>query len=266
MRLRLGYRLTYEFPQPTPMFMCLNVHPSRRADLVERDDLRVSPRTQVTRFDDMFGNLCNRIHAPAGRIVLAADALIEDSGAPDPDVRAAPQHAVEDLPSETLGFLLGSRYCEVDLLTPTAWSLFADTAPGGARVGAICDFVHRHIEFGYEHASASKTALQALRERRGVCRDYAHLAVALCRALNIPARYCSGYLADIGVHRPVMDFAGWFEAYLGGEWRTFDPRNNRPCIGRVLIARGRDAADAAIATTFGPNALTGFEVTCEEAA
>jgi transglutaminase-like putative cysteine protease len=192
--------------------------------------------------------------------------VVRDSGQPDNIVPGARQHPVEDLPEETLVFLLGSRYCETDRLTDVAWGLFGHTTPGWARVQAICDYVHNHIAFGYEHARATKTAWEAFHERRGVCRDYAHLAVAFCRAMNIPARYCTGYLGDMGTPPPygVMDFAAWFEVYLGGAWHTFDARNNTPRIGRVLMARGRDAADVAIATTFGPNLLEGFTVWTDE--
>ncbi len=192
--------------------------------------------------------------------------MVRDSGQPDNIVPGARQHPVEDLPEETLVFLLGSRYCETDRLTDVAWGLFGHTTPGWARVQAICDYVHNHIAFGYEHARATKTAWEAFHERRGVCRDYAHLAVAFCRAMNIPARYCTGYLGDMGTPPPygVMDFAAWFEVYLGGAWHTFDARNNTPRIGRVLMARGRDAADVAIATTFGPNLLEGFTVWTDE--
>jgi transglutaminase-like putative cysteine protease len=171
---------------------------------------------------------------------------------------------VEELPPETLVFLLGSRYCETDLLSDLAWRLFGKTPLGRPRVQAICDFVHRHIVFGYNHARPTKTAWQAWHERTGVCRDFAHLAVTLCRAMNIPARYCTGYISDVGVappHSP-MDFAAWFEAYLGGSWQTFDPRNNVPRTGRVLMALGRDAADVALSNTFGTATLVGFNVHC----
>jgi len=200
------------------------------------------------------------------RIRLAANALVRDSGQPDIIVASAGQHAVEDLPEETLVFLLGSRYCETDRLSETAWHLFNATPPGWSRVQAICDYVHNHIEFGYEHARSTKTAWEAFNERRGVCRDYAHLAIAFCRSMNIPARYCTGYLGDMGTLPPygVMDFAAWFEVYIGGGWFIFDARNNIPRIGRVLIARGRDAADVAITTTFGPNVLESFKVWTDE--
>jgi transglutaminase-like putative cysteine protease len=204
--------------------------------------------------------------APAGRIRLSGDGVVRDSGLPDTVVASAEQHAVDDLPAETLVFLLGSRYCETDRLSPVAWEMFARTAPGWPRVQAICDFVHHHITFGYEHARATMTAWDVFHERAGVCRDYAHLAIALCRAMNIPARYCTGYLGDIGMPPPygTMDFAGWFEAFLGGRWHTFDARNNMPRIGRVLIAQGRDAADVAITTTFGANTLVKFTVWTDE--
>ena len=205
--------------------------------------------------------------APAGRVRLAADGVVNDSGMPDIVMRDAIQHAVQDLPAETIVYLLGSRYCETDRLSDAAWKLFEKYPPGWARVQAICDFVHRHIAFGYEHARATKTAAEAFDEGKGVCRDYAHLAIAFCRCMNIPARYCTGYLSDIGTPLPwaAGDFAGWFEAYIGGRWCMFDPRNNKPRIGRVLIAQGRDAADVPITQTFGPNTLVSFKVWTDDA-
>jgi transglutaminase-like putative cysteine protease len=193
---------------------------------------------------------------------LYGDGIVRDTGVPDPVVPDAIQHAVEELPPDVLAFLLGSRYCETDRLSEEAWRIFGQTPPGWARVQAICDFVHNQISFGYQHARPTKSALDAYNERLGVCRDYAHLAITFCRCLNIPARYCTGYLGDIGIP-PVdlpMDFSGWFEVYLGGRWYTFDPRHNTPRIGRVLIARGRDAADVPITYTFGPNQLQSFKV------
>lgn len=266
MQIRLGYDLSYHFPQPTPMILTLNIHYSRASDLVRPDHMLISPSTPIRSYRDGFGNWCNRIVGPPGRVRIWADALLNDSGAPDEIAPQAGQHAVEALPEETLVFLLGSRYCETDRLTEAAWDLFAHAPSGWGRVQAICDFVHGHITFGYEFASPKKTAWEVFNERRGVCRDYAHLAITLCRCMNIPARYCTGYLGDIGVPPPYapMDFAGWFEAFLGGEWRTFDPRNNVPRIGRVLIARGRDAADVALNTTFGPNTLENFRVWTDE--
>jgi transglutaminase-like putative cysteine protease len=204
--------------------------------------------------------------ARTGRTQLSASGIVKDTGEPDVVAITAQQHAVDDLPDEALVFLLGSRYCETDRLSEIAWSLFSKTPLGWARVQAICDYVHQHIAFGYEHARATRTAWEAYSDRTGVCRDFAHLAVAFCRCMNIPARYCTGYLGDIGVpiSKAPMDFAAWFEAYLGGAWYTFDARHNIPRIGRVLIARGRDAADVAITTTFGPNTLSSFTVVIEE--
>jgi transglutaminase-like putative cysteine protease len=267
MKIHVGYELVYDFPQPTPLMMVVGTHFTRASDVIVPDLLTVSPSVPVFPYRDIFGNWCSRIVAPAGRIRLSADGYVRDSGLPDVVVPSAAQHAVEDLPSETLGYLLGSRYCETDRLSEVAWRLFEKTPPGWARVQAICDFVHSHIAFGYEHARASKTAWEAFNERKGVCRDYAHLAVAFCRCMNIPARYCTGYLGDMGTEPPYgpMDFAAWFEAYLGGRWYTFDARNNVPRIGRVLIAQGRDAVDVPIALTFGPNTLVSFKVWTDEA-
>jgi len=266
MQIRVGYELIYNCPQPTPMILMLSIHYSRASDMVAADYLSTEPSVPITAYRDVYGNWCSRIVAPAGRIRLKSSACLRDTGEADPVVASAEQHAVEDLPEEALVFLLGSRYCETQLLLDAAWRLFGETPPGWRRVQAICDYVHDHIAFSYENARATRTAWEAFNERAGVCRDYAHLAIAFCRCMNIPARYCTGYLSDIGVPPPygVMDFAAWFEAYLGGRWHTFDPRNNMPRIGRVLIARGRDAVDVAIATTFGPNTLESFKVWTDE--
>jgi transglutaminase-like putative cysteine protease len=268
MQIRVGYELLYECPKPTPMILTLNVHYTRTSDLVFPDYLRTDPAVPITAYRDSFGNWCTRIVAPKGRIRLSSSAVVWDSGVPDPIVATADQHQVQDLPEETLLFLLGSRYCETDRLSQTAWDLFSHTAAGWGRVQAICDFVHNHITFGYEHARPSKSAFDVFSERAGVCRDFAHLAIAFCRCMNIPARYCTGYLGDIGVPPPYgpMDFSAWMEVYLGGAWHIFDPRNNEPRIGRVLIARGRDASDVAISTTFGPAELLNFVVVTDEVA
>jgi len=253
------------------MLLTLHAHYTRSSHLVRRDDMLTDPSVSLTLYRAGFGNWITRLVAPAGQIRISTDAVIWDSGARDVIAPSAQQHPVESLPEETLIYLLGSRYCDTDNLAEIAWKTFGNAAAaptGWARVQAVCDFVNRHIKFGYEFARPTKTASQAFNERTGVCRDYAHLAITLCRCLNIPARYCTGYLGDIGVP-PVdapMDFAGWFEAYLGGHWYTFDARNNTPRIGRILIARGRDAADVAISTTFGPNTLEGFRVWTDEVA
>ena len=266
MRIRLGYDIAYQCPQPTPMLLMLRVHPSRENDLAAPDLIGVSPDVPVQSYIDGFGNLCSRITAPAGLVHLRGDAYIADPRMPDDFAPNAHQIDVRDLPSEHLVYLLGSRYCETDELSEVAWKLFGNGPTGWARVQAICDFVHDRIEFGYQHARRTRTAREAYEEGRGVCRDYAHLAVALCRCMNIPARYCTGYLGDIGVEPPhgPMDFAGWFEAYLGDRWYTFDARNNTPRIGRILMARGRDACDVALANTFGRNTLVRFEVWTDE--
>lgn len=266
MQIHVGYELIYDCPQPTPMILIVNVHYSRASDLATADYLTIEPSVPITAYRDAFGNWCSRIVAPAGRSRLAGSAVVRDTGKPDVVVPSAQQHAVEDLPEETLLYLMGSRYCETDRLSDTAWELFGHSAPGWSRVQAICDYVHKHIAFDYEKARATRTAWEAFNERAGVCRDFAHLAITFCRCMNIPARYCTGYLSDIGIPPPygVMDFAAWFEAYIGGHWYTFDPRNNVPRIGRVLIARGRDAVDVAIATTFGRNTLESFKVWTDE--
>jgi transglutaminase-like putative cysteine protease len=250
------------------MLLTLHAHETRSADLVEPDDLVTEPYVPLNLYRDGFGNRVTRLVAPAGSIRITANALIRDSGKQDVIEPFAAQHAVESLPEDTLVYLLASRYCDTDNLSAKAWELFGTTPPGWSRVQAVCDFVHAHVRFGYEYARPTKMASETLNEAAGVCRDYAHLAVAFCRCLNIPARYCTGYLGDIGVP-PVdlpMDFAGWFEAYLGGRWHTFDPRHNAPRIGRILIARGRDAADVAISMTFGPAVLEQFRVWTDEVA
>lgn len=266
MQIRVGYELLYDCPQPTPMILTLHVHYTRVSDMVVPDHIITSPSVPMTAYRDGFGNWCSRIVAPKGEIRLSANAIINDTGLPDVVAPFAQQHPVQALPEETLVYLLGSRYCETDLLSQAAWDRFGHTPLGWARVQAICDFVHHHITFGYEHARPTKTAWEAYNEGQGVCRDYAHLAITFCRCMNIPARYCTGYLGDMGTPPPYgpMDFAGWFEAYLDGQWYTFDARNNVPRIGRVLIARGRDATDVAITSTFGPNTLKSFKVWTDE--
>ena len=266
MLIRLGYELIYESPQVTPMILNLNVHYSRSQDLIKADTIVTDPPASLSMYRDGFGNWCTRVLAPPGPFRITTDALISDSGLAEEAFPHAFEHTVQSLPDETLVFLLPSRYCETEHVAPIAWSMFGNMMPGWNRVQAIVDHVHALIAFDYESARPTKTAWEVFNERRGVCRDYAHLAIAFCRALNIPARYCTGYLGDIGVP-PMdapMDFAGWFEAYLGGAWHTFDPRNNQRRIGRVLMARGRDAADVAISMTFGPNLLSKFKVWTDE--
>jgi transglutaminase-like putative cysteine protease len=267
MQIRVGFEMLYEFVARTPMVLMLNVHPSRALDVIKPDHLRIAPSLPVTRYTDAFGNVCTRLVAPPGQVEISTDALVWDSGLPEPVEPNARQHEVAELPHDALVFLLASRYCETDRLMQDAWARFGKTPLGWPRVQAICDFVHSHVRFGYQHARATKTATEVAVERRGVCRDFAHLAITLCRCMNIPARYCTGYLGDIGVppEPEPMDFSAWFEVYLGGRWYSFDARHNTPRIGRIVMARGRDAADVAISTTFGPNLLKRFVVHTDEA-
>lgn len=265
MQIRAGYDLIYRFAAPTPIMVMLNIRPERQDDLITPEIMTLDPPTPLSRYLDSFGNICTRLVAPAGPIRFSADFRVADSGTPEPTGAGAPQHPMEELPHEALLFLLPSRYCESDLLAAEAWARFGALEPGWPRAQAIVEYVHGRLTFGYAHARATRTATQALEEGVGVCRDFAHAAVALCRAMNIPARYCTGYLGDIGVpYGGPMDFSAWFEVFLGGRWYTLDARHNQPRIGRILIGYGRDAADTAISTSFGPSDLDRFEVICEE--
>jgi transglutaminase-like putative cysteine protease len=248
------------------MVLMLNVHPSRAADLLAPDIVRVAPHRPLSIYTDMFGNTCCRLIAPAGDIRITTDTIVSDSGLPDEVNRDARQHPVGELPHDALLFLMPSRFCETDRLMQFAWDTFGKIPEGWARVQAIVDFVHNHITFDYLQARVTRSAADVLEERVGVCRDFAHLAVALCRAMNIPARYTTGYLGDIGVpfDPAPMDYSAWFEVFLGGRWYTFDARHNEPRIGRIVIARGRDAADVAITTTFGWHKLKNFTVWTDE--
>jgi transglutaminase-like putative cysteine protease len=264
--IRLGYDIQFDLPLDVPVIGLLNVHPSRVQDLHEPDELTIEPDVPITRYIDSFGNRCAKFLAPKGHLRLYNSTLIEDSGEPDPINPSAREVPVENLPEETLIYLLGSRYCEVDLLSDTAARLFGGLPRGWRRVQAVCDWVHRHVTFGYQYARPTRTALEVFNEKVGVCRDFQHLAVTLCRCLNIPARYVTGYLGDIGVP-PVpcpMDFSAWFEVYLEDRWWAFDARHNTARIGRILMAVGRDAADVAITTSFGSAYLRKFEVVTDE--
>lgn len=266
MDIRVGFEITYAAAQPTPMVIMLNIHPSRAADIVGSETVIAEPDVPIRFYHDSFGNICGRLVAPAGGVTLKGSALVRDTGLPDEVMPDAQQVPIEQLPNELLLYLMASRYCETDKLTDIAWSLFGKTAPGWARVAAITEFVHRHVTFGYEHAHHMKSAHDVYEQRLGVCRDFAHLAVAFCRCMGIPARYCTGYMGDIGIPpEPFpMDFSGWFQAYLSGKWFTFDARHNVPRIGRILMATGRDAADVALSTSFGRMELKKFEVVSDE--
>ncbi|HTC51000.1 MAG TPA: transglutaminase family protein [Steroidobacteraceae bacterium] len=267
MHIRFGYELLYSTPVPTHMILMLSTQLSRGQTYVVADKMQLSRNVPLQVYIDDFGNSCTRLELPSGPTSISADALIEDSGAIEPIAMAAQEHPVRELPSEVLQFLLSSRYCDTEVLMAEAWRLFGHVPPGWNRVQAICDFVHKHIDFHYRYARSTRTASETYFERQGVCRDFAHLAIALCRCLNIPARYCTGYLGDIGVPaaESPMDFAGCMEVYLGDQWHLFDPRNNERRIGRILIARGRDAGDVAISTAFGPACLQLFKVWTDEA-
>jgi transglutaminase-like putative cysteine protease len=266
MKIRCGFDIGFDLVQPTPMLLMLSVRPERFPDLLTPQVLSFSPSVPSRDYVDAFGNQCTRVLAPAGAFNIAADFLIQDPGLHDEIAPDAAQHPVEDLPDDVLVYLLGSRYCDTDHLTDLAWKEFGNTPPGWARVQAIVEYTHNRITFGYQHACATRTASGGHREQIGVCRDFAHLAITLCRCMNIPARYCNGYLGDIGVPRnpAPMDFNAWFEVYLGGRWHTFDARHNERRIGRIVIARGRDAMDIPMVHSFGPHTLGRFEVVTEE--
>jgi transglutaminase-like putative cysteine protease len=266
MQIRVGYDIVFQCVQPTPAVLMLNIHPSRSGDVIVPDAMRTDPVVPLQGYRDVFGNWCTRLIAPAGPLRVYADALVKDSGEPDPVAPDARQVPVEELPDDTLAYLLGSRYCETDRLAGFAWAQFGDIQGGWSKVQAVVDFAHRHLRFSYPEARPTRTALDAFVEGKAVCRDFAHLAITLCRSLNIPARYCTGYLGDIGVPPAPdpMDFSAWFEAYIGDRWYTFDARHNTPRIGRIVIARGRDAADVPISNTFGPSSLLRFTVWTDE--
>jgi transglutaminase-like putative cysteine protease len=266
MKIRAGYEISHECPQPTPMILMLSVHPSRLPDLAGSHRIVFDPPVAARDYTDTFGNTCTRVLAPPGRFTVATDFVIGDPGTPDVVEPGAEQVPVQDLPDDVLIYLLGSRYCDTDHLSTMAWSMFGNGPTGWGRVQAICDYVNERLSFGYQHASATRTAWDGFREQRGVCRDFAHLAITLCRCLNIPARYCTGYLGDIGIPPAPepMDFSAWFEVYLGDRWYTFDARHNVPRIGRIVLARGRDATDVAISTSFGRADLATFKVVTDE--
>ena len=264
--IRAGYDIAFECFQDTPRTLMLSIDSARAKDLLSEHKIKFWPDIPSRDFIDMFGNTCTRIVAPAGRIEFRNDFVIADSGLPDAVDPNARQIKIGEIPDDVLVYLLGSRYCDTQKLSNLAWSLFGGLTPGWQRVQAICDYTHDRICFGYQHARCDRTASEGHEERVGVCRDFAHLAVTLCRCMNVPARYCTGYLGDIGVplDPAPMDFSAWFEVYLDGKWLTFDARHNHPRIGRIVMARGRDAADVAISTSFGAAQLANFTVITEE--
>jgi len=266
MKIRVGFEIAYTAPQPTPMVIMLSIHPSRRHDIIGAESIATAPEVRIGHYRDSFGNICGRLVAPAGGITFRGDALVRDSGLPDTVAPDAQQLPIDQLPDDVLLYLMASRYCETDKLTDIAWSLFGNTKPGWQRVMAICEYVHDRVSFGYQHAHHMKSALDVHEQRAGVCRDFAHLALTFCRCMGIPARYCTGYMGDIGIppEPEPMDFSGWFEAYLSGKWYTFDARHVVPRIGRILMGTGRDAADVALSTSFGRMTLSKFVVVSDE--
>jgi len=265
MLLRIGFDIQFDLPAETAMIAMLNVYPTREWDLVEPSEITIDPPVKSSSYEDSFGNRCTRFVAPAGHLRLSNSTLIRDSGNPDEEYRFAQETPVGELPHSVLQYLLSSRYCEVDRFVTIANDLFGSVAPGWGRVKAVTDWVHNTVAFDYKKARPTKTALDVFTERTGVCRDFQHLAITLCRALNIPARYATGYLGDIRIpSRGPMDFSAWFEVFLNGRWWTFDARYNKPQVGRVLMALGRDAADVAITTSFGEATLRHFEVVAQE--
>ncbi|WP_157217783.1 transglutaminase-like domain-containing protein [Flavisphingomonas formosensis] len=266
MFIRAGYDIAFSAEHATPMLASLSVHPTRNRDLRTSQRIMTQPDVPLYDYVDSFGNICTRFTLPPGAMTISCGFVIEDPFEPDVVARHARQMTIEQLPDEVMLYLLGSRYCETDRLTEIAWVLFGQVTPGWPMVQEIISFVHERITFDYSEARPTKTAWDAYQERRGVCRDFAHLAIALCRCMNVPARYCTGYMGDMDLPEPVgdMDFSAWFEAYLDGRWYTFDARHNRPRRGRILMARGRDATDAALTTSFGPATLTRFEIYTDE--
>ena len=270
MRIRTGFTIGYDTYGPTPMTLLLSVRPERQDDLLTAETITFDPPLPSRQHRDPFGNVATRILVPGGRVTMSADFEIADDGEPDAYEPGACQIPVQDLPDAVLPYLLGSRYCDTDKMSWTAWNLFGQAPTGWSRVQAIVDYVHGRLTFDYMQADSTRSAHEGHAQQVGVCRDFAHLAITLCRCMNIPARYATGYLGDIGVPKDPapMDFSAWFEAYLegadGGRWYTFDARHNARRVGRIVMAYGRDATDCALTTSFGPAPLVSFRVHTEE--
>ncbi len=266
MRIRVGYTICLDIGQPSALHTLMDIEPARRKDILTETPFASTPDVTCEIFTDVFGNTSRRLFLPQGKVQLRYAAEVFDRGLPEDTPGDVPETPVQDLPLECLPYLTGSRYCETDKLSQFAWDKFGTVPAGGRRVQAVADFVHEHLQFDYLKARATRTAWEALQEGQAVCRDFTHLTIALCRALNVPARYCNGFLGDIGV--PIdpnpMDFCAWAEVFINGRWFTFDARHNEPRIGRIVLARGRDAADVPMMTTFGPHLLETFQVTAEE--
>jgi transglutaminase-like putative cysteine protease len=272
MHIQYGYNIEIYCDQQIPLITMLDVHPSVRRDITSPDTMTLTSASSgellesTEIYEDAFKNSCRRLIIPPGGAVLSAMGVMHHSGFEEDVAAGRLASPPELLPANVIPMLLSSRYCEVDKLSMRAWNMFSHVPNGYERVQAVCDYVHNIIQFDYKRADATRSASQVIEEGVGVCRDFAHLAITLCRALNVPARYCTGYLGDIGVESDPnpMDFSAWFEAYLEGEWWTFDARHNTPRIGRILIARGRDANDVPFIHSFGPHVLRKFEVITKE--
>ncbi len=266
MLIRYGYELAFECPRPTLMVCLLDAHEDRAHHIVYDSGFATQPAISSSTYQDSFGNQVRKFMAPAGLLTVHRDSIIKDDGEPDPVAENAQEVPLDHVPNEFLIYLLGSRYCETDKLSQIAWDLFGSTTPGWRRVRAICDFVNAHVTFGYQYARSTRTAFETYEEKVGVCRDFSHLAVAFCRCMNIPARYTNGFLGDIGVppDPQPMDYSAFFEAFLDGQWFTFDARHNKPRIGRILVAAGRDATDIPLVSSFGPHTLAQFKVWTDE--
>ena len=265
MQVKIGCQFSFDSPVPIPLVLQVQPRPDGGHRLLQ-ETWSLQPEAECHEYLDGFGNRCLRFTAPTGPLRFRYEAQAEISPEPDPIVSHATQVPIEGLPDETMVFTLPSRYILSDLLSNAAWDLFGQVPAGWGRIQAVCDWIHEHVEFRTASTTPVTTALDVFLQRYGVCRDFAHMGVTMCRALNVPARYVFGYLPDIGIEPPdiPMDFHSWFEAYLEGGWYTFDARHNTPRIGRVPIGRGRDAVDVAIVTQFGPARLTGMEVWADE--
>jgi transglutaminase-like putative cysteine protease len=260
-KLRVGCEFIYDVSAPTPATVQVRPRSDARHQLIT-ETWTTTPSLPIDEYVDFYGNPVKRLVMPEGELGLRYDAVYSVPDEPDPDGSGLAHPPLEQIPGELLHFTLPSRYCLSDELMGTAWELFGQSEPGWARVQAICDWVHDNLQFQYGTSSPLTTAVDVFKARKGVCRDFAHLAVTFCRAMNIPARYVFGYLPDIYVPLPPepMDFAAWMEVWLGDRWWTFDPRNNARRVGRVLIGRGRDALDVAMLTTYGPAAFRSMTV------
>ncbi len=266
MLIRYGYELSFECAAPTLMLCLLDAHEDLAHHMVYDSGFKIWPANGSSTYRDSFGNQVRKFVAPTGLLTIHRDSIIKDDGQPDPVIEDAQEMPLDRVPNDYLIYLLGSRYCETDKLSQIAWDLFGSTPRGWRRVQAICDFVNAHVTFGYEYARPTRTAFETFQEKVGVCRDFAHLAVAFCRCMNIPTRYANGFLGDIGVppDPAPMDYNAWFEVFLDGRWFTFDARHNQPRIGRITVARGRDATDIPLASSFGPHQLATFKVWTDE--